>query len=127
MRVELCIPRGGKMSEKGKEPLSEAERFLGKIDEIKSTFTKIQSQLKEQSVEVSAGAGLVKVVANGVQEIVEIHIDPDLIKMKDKELLEDLIKAAVNEAKKKALEVSQEVFKNTLGFDFQGFKELFST
>jgi len=64
--------------------------------------------LKKETAQISSGGGLVKVIVNGNQEIVKVEIAPELINMKDKSLLEDLILSAVNEAKKKAQEIAQE-------------------
>lgn len=101
------------------------DQLLKGIEEAKEVITKIHSQLDKQRVEASAGAGLVKVVVNGNQEVIEIHIDPQLIKMKDKELLQDLIKSAVNEARKKAMEASQELMKEAVPFNLEEIKKWF--
>jgi nucleoid-associated protein EbfC len=49
----------------------------------------------------------VKVVANGLNEIISVHIDDELINMNDREMLEDLIAGAMNEAQKKVKELAQ--------------------
>jgi DNA-binding YbaB/EbfC family protein len=95
------------------------EHLFERLEQVKDVMSKLHGRLDRERVEASAGAGLVKVVANGNQDIVEVHIDPQLIKMKDKDLLEDLIKSAVNESRKKAQEISQELVKESAGLDFQ--------
>ena len=102
--------------------------MLKKVDEVKKLVKNMQEQFKAQRIEVNTGAGLVRVVANGNQEIIEIHIDPELIKLKDKKLLEDLVKSAVNQAKQEAMKLSQELVKKSMGmgFDEKTLGNLFS-
>ena len=76
--------------------------------EMQSKLAEIQEGLAEKTVEVSTGGGMVKVVANGLNEIISIKIDDELINMSDREVLEDLIAAAVNEVSKKVKELAQE-------------------
>ena len=95
------------------------EQLLSGVGEFKEIINKIHAELETQRIEASAGAGLVRVAVNGRQEIIEVHIDQELIKMKDKKLLEDLIKSAVNEGMKEAMEVSQKVIKEAIGLDMQ--------
>ena len=67
------------------------------------------------------GGGMVKVVANGKQEIVSIKIEPEVIDPHDLDMLQDLVLSAVNEALKKAQEmVSEEMGKCTGGFNIPG-------
>jgi hypothetical protein len=100
------------------------KQLFQKIEQAKEKFVQLDAQLSKQRIEASTGAGMVRVIVNGKQEIVEIHIDPEIIREKDKELLEDLIKTAVNEARKKAIKVSQELLKKeALSFNFWGDKD----
>ena len=62
-------------------------------------MAEMQAKLAEKIVESSAGGGMVKVTMNGQHEIVTIKIDPEVVDSSDIEMLEDLIIAAVNEAK----------------------------
>ena len=75
--------------------------------EMQSKLTEIQEGLAEKTVEVSTGGGMVKVVANGLNEIISIKIDEELINMNDREVLEDLVTGAVNEVSKKVKELAQ--------------------
>ncbi|MEK9627857.1 MAG: YbaB/EbfC family nucleoid-associated protein [Nitrospinota bacterium] len=76
--------------------------------EMQSKLAEIQEGLAEKTVEVSTGGGMVKVVANGLNEIISIKIDDELINMNDREVLEDLMAAAINEVSKKVKELAQE-------------------
>ena len=75
--------------------------------EMQSKLAEIQKGLAEKTVEVSTGGGMVKVVANGLNEIISIKIDDELINMNDSEVLEDLIAGAINEVSKKVKELAQ--------------------
>ncbi|MDO9575522.1 MAG: YbaB/EbfC family nucleoid-associated protein [bacterium] len=89
--------------------------LLKSFQEIQGAIAQIQDDLKKETAQISSGGGLVKVIVNGNQEIVKVEIAPELINMKDKSLLEDLILSAVNEARKKAQEIAQEKVKEVTG------------
>lgn len=89
--------------------------LLKNFQEIQKVITQMQDDLRKETAEVTSGGGLVRVVVNGNQEIVKIEIAPELIKMKDKSLLEDLILSAANEARKKGQEIAQEKVKEATG------------
>ena len=88
---------------------------------MQSKLAEIQEGLAKKTVEVSTGGGMVKVVANGLNEILSIKIDDELINMNDREVLEDLVTGAVNEASKKVKELAQgEMTKITGGLKIPG-------
>lgn len=60
------------------------------------------SELENMSVTGDAGGGMVKVTANGKREILKVEVEPELLKSQDKEMIEDLVTAAVNNALQKA-------------------------
>jgi len=62
----------------------------------------IQEEMAKKTVEGTAGGGMVKVIANGQQEILEVKIDPEVVDPEDVELLEDLIVAAISNAREKS-------------------------
>jgi DNA-binding YbaB/EbfC family protein len=72
------------------------------LQQILTQFRQMQENLQKQvetvHVEASAGGGMVTVKMNGQKQLTEIHIDPEIFKGKDQELLQDLVRAAVNEA-----------------------------
>lgn len=89
--------------------------------DMQSRLSEIQEGLAEKTVEVSTGGGMVRVVANGLNEIVSVHIDDELINMSDREVLEDLIAGAMNEVQKKVKELAQgEMSKLTGGLKIPG-------
>ena len=88
---------------------------------MQSKLAEIQEGLAKKTVEVSTGGGMVKVVANGLNEILSIKIDDELINMNDREVLEDLVTGAVNEVSKKVKELAQgEMTKITGGLKIPG-------
>ena len=89
--------------------------------EMQSKLAEIQEGLADKTVEVSTGGGMVKVVANGLNEIISVHIDDELINMSDRGMLEDLITGAMNEVQKKVKELAQgEMSKLTGGIKIPG-------
>ena len=63
---------------------------------------KVQEGLRERVVEADSGGGMVTAYVNGVQEVVKITIQEEVIDPDDKEMLEDLVLAAINAAMEKA-------------------------
>ena len=75
--------------------LKQAQEFQGKMQEM-------QDQLAELEVSGSSGGGMCQVTLNGKGEARRVRIDPKLVNPEDAEVLEDLIVAAINDAKEKA-------------------------
>ena len=89
--------------------------------DMQSKLAEIQEGLADKTVEVSTGGGMVKVVANGLNEIISVHIDDELINMSDRGMLEDLITGAMNEVQKKVKELAEgEMSKLTGGLKIPG-------
>ena len=72
--------------------------ILKQAQKVQEEMQKAQENLENITVEGSAGGGMVKAVANCKYRIQSISIDPEVIKVDDKEMLEDLVAAAVNQA-----------------------------
>lgn len=72
--------------------------MLKQVQKMQAEMQKVQGELGNLIVTEESGGGMVKVTANGNKEIVSLEIDPQVIKGEDKEILEDLIVAAVNKA-----------------------------
>jgi DNA-binding YbaB/EbfC family protein len=75
------------------------------IQQMLSKFRQMQEDLQRQvnsvNVESSAGGGMVRVKMNGQKHLVELHIEPEVFASKDQEMLQDLIRAAVNDASRR--------------------------
>jgi nucleoid-associated protein EbfC len=78
------------------------DKLLQQVGQMQEQMQKAQEELSNETVEATAGGGMVKVVANGSGEVKEIKIDPKAIDPDDPEMLEDMILAAVNEAVRSA-------------------------
>jgi len=95
--------------------------MMKQAQKLQAKMMKLQEELAERTVETAAGGGMVKVVANGKQQIVSIEIDREVVDPEDIEMLQDLVLAAVNDALAKAQEmVSGEMSKLTGGMNIPG-------
>jgi len=72
--------------------------MLKNLPKIKEEMGKLQGRLAQITAEGDAGGGMVKIRVNGNMEILGCTLSDESVKLNDKELLEDLIKAAVNQA-----------------------------
>jgi nucleoid-associated protein EbfC len=73
-------------------------KLLQQMGQMQEQMKQAQAELENETVEATAGGGMVTVVATGAGEIKQIKIDPKAIDPNDPEMLEDMILAAVNEA-----------------------------
>jgi DNA-binding YbaB/EbfC family protein len=95
--------------------------MMKQAQKLQSKMLKLQEELAEKTVETTSGGGMVKVVANGRQQIVSIQIEEEIIDPDDVEMLQDLILAAINDALAKSQEmVSEEMSKLTGGINIPG-------
>lgn len=83
-------------------------QMMKQAQEMQERMQEMQTRLAELEVEGSAGAGMVSVTMTAKGEARRLKIDPSLINADEREVLEDLIVAAVNDAKAKAEAVGQE-------------------
>ena len=82
--------------------------IMKKAQQMKASMDRLQEELATREVEAGAGGGMVTVVATGAQEIASVSIDPSVIDPEEREMLQDLIQAAVNEALRKSKDMMQE-------------------
>jgi len=97
-------------------------KFLMKqAQDMQKKMEAIKGELAQKEIKVTSGGGMVELVINGQQEIKEIHIEPNIIDPEDKEMLEDLVLAAVNEGIRQSKEmVNEEMSKLTGGINLPG-------
>lgn len=96
-------------------------KMMKQVQKMQQEMARVQEELAEKSVEASAGGGVVKVKANGRQEIVSLTIDPAAVEPEDVEMLQDLILAAVNDALRQSQELAaQEMARVTGGLNLPG-------
>ena len=82
-------------------------QLLKQAQQMQEQMVKVQEELASETVEASAGGGMVTVTATGAGEIAQIRINPKAIDPDDPELLEDTVLAAVNEAIRSAQSLAQ--------------------
>jgi DNA-binding YbaB/EbfC family protein len=82
-------------------------KLLEQVGQMQEQMQKAQDELEHETVEASAGGGMVTVTATGSGELKEIKIDPKAIDPDDPEMLADMVLAAVNEAIRSARSVQE--------------------
>lgn len=96
-------------------------KLMKQAQQMQAKMAKMQEELEDKTMEATAGGGVVKVVVNGKQELLDIQIDPDAVDPGDVEMLEDLILAAVNEGMRKVKDMMEdEMGKLTGGMNIPG-------
>jgi DNA-binding YbaB/EbfC family protein len=106
--------------------ISNMGNLLKQAQQFQAKMARLQEELGERTVEASSGGGMITVVANGKQEILSVKIEPEVIDQSEKEMLEDLIVAAVNDALTKAKNMVQdEMGKLTHGLNLPNIPGLF--
>ncbi len=95
--------------------------IMKQAQKLQSKMLRLQEEMGDKTVETTAGGGMVKVVANGKQQITSIQIEKEVVDPDDVEMLQDLVLAAVNDALVKSQEmVSEEMGKLTGGMKLPG-------
>ena len=79
--------------------------MMKKMQKLQKQMQDMQEELKQKTVDVTAGGGAVKITMNGEKEVKGIVIDPAAVDPEDVEMLQDLLAAAFNEAAKKVDEM----------------------
>lgn len=96
-------------------------KMMKQVQKMQADMARMQEELGNRTVESSAGGGVVRVVANGRQEIVAVEIKPEAVDPEDVEMLQDLVLTAVNEALKQAQDMmAKEMGKLTGGLNIPG-------
>ena len=93
------------------------QNMLRQAQEMMAAQQQAQEALKSETVEATAGGGMVKVVITGDMRVQTLQIDPDAVDPEDVEMLQDMVVAAVNEAVRSA----QELQESKLGGMGEGF------
>lgn len=89
--------------------------ILKQAQALQSKLAELQSEAERKSVEASAGGGMVTVTVNGKLQILSLRIEPQVFAGGDREMLEDLVTAAVNEAIRKAQQMMAEAMSRVTG------------
>ncbi|RKU20491.1 YbaB/EbfC family nucleoid-associated protein [Candidatus Poribacteria bacterium] len=95
--------------------------LMKQAQQMQKRMLEIREELANRTVEATVGGGMVTAVVNGQQEVVSLHITPEVVDPEDTEMLEDLVVAAVNEALQQSQEMmSAEMSKLTGGIKIPG-------
>jgi DNA-binding YbaB/EbfC family protein len=103
-------------------------KMMGKMKEVQTRLKEAQENLAKLRAHGESGAGMVKATVNGKKQLIQVEIDPSLLKQEDQVIVQDLIVAAVNKAQDEAdLLAKEEMRKSTdglipniPGFDISG-------
>jgi nucleoid-associated protein EbfC len=93
----------------------DTNKMLQQVQQMQAQMAQAQEELAKETVEASAGGGMVTVKATGALEVTEIKISPDAIDPDDPELLADMVLAAVNEALRSAQSLAESKLGGALG------------
>ncbi|NVJ47685.1 MAG: YbaB/EbfC family nucleoid-associated protein [Cytophagia bacterium] len=91
-------------------------KMMGKVKEMQAKMKEAQEKLEFIEETGEAGAGMVKATVNGKKSVISIEIDESLLSKDDKEMVQDLTVAAINNALEKAdIRAKEEIKKSTDG------------
>lgn len=93
---------------KNQQPKMSQQKMLEKIQEMQAESERVQQEVEEAEYTASSGGGAVSATVNGKNEVLKLEIEEDLIDPEEKEMLEDLIIAAVNAAMRDAKNTMEE-------------------
>ena len=99
------------------------QQLMQQAQRMQQQMAQKQAELAEKTVTAQSGGGMVTATVNGAHELLELSFDPDVIDPEDKEMLEDMVVAAVNQAMQQAEEMAQqELGKLTGGMNIPGLR-----
>lgn len=90
-------------------------KLMKQAEEMQKKVKSMQAEMAEKEFEGKAGGGLVSILMTGNGQMQKVNIDPSLMQVSEKEMLEDLIVAAYHEAKNKADQESQNNMSGVFG------------
>lgn len=90
-------------------------QILNQAKKMQEKFQKMQDEMGSKTVEAQSGGGMVTCVVNGKQEVVSLKIADEVWEERDKELIEDLVLAAINEGLNKSRDMLQEEMSKITG------------
>lgn len=91
------------------------QKLMKQAQKMQQDMARAQEELHAMEVEGASGGGMVKVVANGANEVLSITIAPEIVDPEDVEMLEDMVLAAVKDALEKAQALASERMSSVTG------------
>lgn len=95
--------------------MGDMSKMLKQAQKLQAEMARMQEQLAAERVEATAGGGVVRAVANGHGELIELMIDPSVVDPSDVGMLSDLVLAAVNEAQRNARVLAEDRMRAVTG------------
>jgi hypothetical protein len=103
-RMPMGMPGGGNMN-----------NMMKQVQKMQKQMEDMQKELEEREVEATSGGGAVTVRVSGKKALLGVKIDPEVVDKDDVEMLEDMIVAAINEAFRKADEMTEDEMRKVTG------------
>ena len=101
--------------------MANMNQLMKQAQQMQQKIAVLQKELDARELETSAGGGMIKIKINGKQEVIEVKINPECVDPSDVEMLEELVKTAMNQATKESQEmVSTAMGKITGGMNIPG-------
>ena len=97
------------------DPPFDLRAVMTQAQEMGEKLRRVQEELRHRSVSATVGGGMVEVTANGALEIVKVVIDRQAVDPRDVEMLQDLVRAAVNQALVRAREMAGAAMQQATG------------
>ena len=107
--------------------LANMTNLLRQAQQMNDRLQTVQNDLRAATVTGSAGGGMVEVRMNGLGEMLSLKVDPSLVERQERELIEDLVPAAVNQATTKARQLHADAMQSLAsGLGIPGLGEALS-
>jgi nucleoid-associated protein EbfC len=91
------------------------QNLMKQVQKMQEKMGEVQAELESKTVTAEAGGGMIKVTANGRQQIVKIEIEKEVVDPEDIDMLEDLVVAAVNKALEESNTMAQDEMAKVTG------------